>query len=70
MGRGTFFKVGVTSARQKIYGKYLWFELGTATSQALKMASLTFVSIKQFYAMFYKPSTTPIYRTPYLPTPH
>jgi len=31
------------------------------------MASLTFVSMsKQFYAMFYKPSTTPIYTTPYL----
>jgi len=31
------------------------------------MTSLTFVSVfKQFYAMFYRPSTTPIYATPYL----
>jgi len=36
MGGGTFFKVGGTSARQKNDRKFLWFELATVTSQALK----------------------------------
>jgi len=35
------------------------------------MTSLTFASMfKQFYAMFYKPSTAPIYTTPDLSTLH
>jgi len=35
------------------------------------MTSLTFVSMfKQFYAMFYKPSTTHIYTSTYLSTLH
>jgi len=35
------------------------------------MTSLPFVNMfKQFYAMFYTPSTTPIYTTPYLSTLH
>jgi len=41
-------------------GKFLWFESTTVTSQALKMTSLNFVSM-QFYAMFYKASTTLYY---------
>jgi len=53
MGSGTRFKVGWTSARQKI--------------RAINMTSLTFVSIfKQFYWKFDKPSTNAICRTPYL----
>jgi len=40
--RGTFFKVGgVTSARQKNYRKFLWYELATVTSQALKYDVIT-----------------------------
>jgi len=35
-GGGTFFKVGGTSARQKIMEKFLRFELATVTSQAFK----------------------------------
>jgi len=42
----------------KICRKFLWFELATVTSQALKHDVLNFC--QQFYAMFYKPSTTPI----------
>jgi len=35
------------------------------------MTSLTYVSMfKQFYPMFYKHLTTPIYTTPYLSTLH
>jgi len=30
-----------TSARQKIYRKFLWFELATVTSQALKYDVIT-----------------------------
>jgi len=44
MGGGTFFKVGGTSARQKIYGKLLWFEWATVTSQALKYDVINFCS--------------------------
>jgi len=36
MGAGTFFQVGDTSARQKNYRKFSWFELATVTSQPLK----------------------------------
>ena len=37
MGGGTFFKVGGgTTARQKDYQKFLWFEFAPVTSQALK----------------------------------
>jgi len=34
MGGGTFFKVGVTSARQKKTREFLWFALATVVSQA------------------------------------
>jgi len=54
-------------AHVKKLWKKLWFELKTVTSQALKITSLNFVSMfKQFYAMFCKPSTTPISTTPAL----
>jgi len=47
--------------------KFLWFELATVTSQALKYDIINFFSIfKQFYSKFDKPPTTPIYTTPYL----
>jgi len=36
MGGGTFFKVEGRSARQKNYGKLLWFELAIVISQAFK----------------------------------
>jgi len=42
MGGGTFFKVGGTSARQKNYGEFLWFELATVTSQALNYDVITY----------------------------
>jgi len=43
MGCGTFFKVwGGTSARRKNDGKFLWFELATVTSQALKRDVINF----------------------------
>jgi len=41
MGGGTFFKVGGTSDRQ-IYRKFLWLELATMTSQALKYDVINF----------------------------
>jgi len=66
-GGGTVFKVEGASARKK------WknFALSIVTSQALKYDVLNFVSMsKQFYAMFYKPSTTPVYTTSYLSTPN
>jgi len=39
---GTFFKVGGTIARQKNYRKFLWFELATVTSQAMKYDVITY----------------------------
>jgi len=42
MGDGTFIKVGGTSARQKNYRKFSWFELATVTSQALKYDVITY----------------------------
>jgi len=42
MGGGTFFKVGGHECTSKIYRKFLWFELATATSQALKYDVITF----------------------------
>jgi len=36
MWRNVFQSGGGTSARQKYYRKFLWFELATVTSQALK----------------------------------
>jgi len=36
MGGGTFFKVGGHKCMSKNYKKFLWFELATVTSQALK----------------------------------
>jgi len=49
----------------KIYRKLLWLNWQLWRHKHWNMASLTFVSIfKEFYAMFYKPSTTPIYTTP------
>jgi len=36
MGGGTFFKVGGHKGMSKNYRKFLWFELATVTSQALK----------------------------------
>jgi len=44
MGGGTFFKVGGTSERQKIYRKFLWFELATVSSQASKYDAITYTS--------------------------
>jgi len=41
MGGGTFFKGG-TSARQKNYREFLWFDLATVTSQALKYHVITY----------------------------
>jgi len=41
--------------------------LATVTSQELKYDVINFVSMfKQFYSKFDKPSTLPIYTTPYL----
>jgi len=58
MGGGTILKVGGANCTSKTM-QILWFELKTVTSQALKMTSLNFVSMfKQFYAIFYKPSTS------------
>jgi len=48
MGGGTFFKVGATSARQKIYRKFLWIELATVTSQALKYDVITYTLYQGF----------------------
>jgi len=42
MGGGTFFKVGGTSARQKKYRKFWWFELATVTSQGFKYDVITY----------------------------
>jgi len=36
MGSGTFFKVGGHKCMSKNCRKFLWFELATVTSQALK----------------------------------
>ena len=36
MGGGTFFKVGGHKCTLKNYGKFVWFELATVTSKALK----------------------------------
>jgi len=44
MGGGTYFKVGGTSARQKFYRKFLWFELAIVTLQALKYDVITYTS--------------------------
>ena len=45
MGGGAFFKVGGgTSARQKYYRKFMWFDLATITSQALKYDVITYTS--------------------------
>ena len=41
VGGGTFIKVGGTSGRQN-YRKFLWFELATATTQALKYDIIIF----------------------------
>ena len=61
------FESGGKQVHVKKLWKILWFELKTVTSQALKMTSLNFVRVfKQFYATFYKPSTTPIDTTPTL----
>jgi len=38
---GTFSKVGGTSTRQKNYRIFLWLELATVTSQALKYDVIT-----------------------------
>jgi len=55
MGGGTFFKVGGTSARQKNYRKFLWFELATVTSQALKYVVITYTPYEGFnYAILGK----------------
>jgi len=54
-----FSKWKGTSARQKIYGKFLWIKLPIVTSQTMQCDVINFVNMfKQFYAMFYKPSTT------------
>jgi len=42
MDGGTFLKVGGTSARKKIYRKWLRFELATVTSQATKYDVITY----------------------------
>jgi len=42
IGGGTFFKEGGTSVRQTNYRKFLWFELATVTSQALKYDAITY----------------------------
>jgi len=44
MGGGSFFKVRGTSARQKIYRKFLWLELATVMSQTLKYDVITYTS--------------------------
>jgi len=47
VGGETFFKVGGTSARQKNYRKFLWFELATVTPQALKYNVITYTPYEQ-----------------------
>jgi len=42
MDGGTFFKVHVTSACQTNYIIFLWFELATVKSQALKYDVINF----------------------------
>jgi len=42
MGGGTFFKVGRHKCTWKKYRKFLWFELSTVTSQALKYDVITY----------------------------
>jgi len=42
MGGGTVFKMAGTSARQKDYRKFMWFELATVTLQALKYDIINF----------------------------
>jgi len=50
MGGGTFFKVGGhKSARQKNYKKFLWFELASVTSQALKYDVITYTLYEGLY---------------------
>jgi len=39
---GTFFKVRDTSASHKNYRKFMWFELVTVTSEALKYDVINF----------------------------
>jgi len=39
------FESGGPQLHVKNYGKFLWFELKTVTSQSLKMTSLNFVSM-------------------------
>jgi len=42
MGGETFFKVGRNKCTLKNYRKFLWFELATMTSQALKIYVITY----------------------------
>jgi len=70
-GGGTFFQVESISARQNTMEYFCSLDWRLWRHKHWNMMSLTFVSIfKQFYAMFYKPSTTPIYTTPNLSTLH
>ena len=62
---GIFFKVGGTSARQKTMEKLLYNSLNWQLWRHKRWSmtsSLLPPYFKQFYAMFYKPLTTPIYR--------
>jgi len=53
-----FSKWGGTSARQKNYTKFLWFELATVTSQALKYDVITYTSYEGLnYAILDKITT-------------
>ena len=63
MGGGTFFKVGAQMEIQKNIENFCGLNWQLWRHKHLNMTSLTFVRIfKQFYALFYKPSTTPNYR--------
>jgi len=64
MGGGTFFKVGGPSTRQKNYRKFLWFELATVTSQALKydVISYTLNEKFKFHYFIQKYTTMKTYR--------
>ena len=65
------FQSGGHKGKWKIIEKFWGLNWQLWCHKHWKMTSLTFVSMfKQFYATFYKPSTTPTYTTPYLSTLH
>jgi len=45
MGGGTFYKVERAQVHVKNYRNFLWFELATVTSQALKYDAIEFFQL-------------------------